>query len=173
MEIKIKNNSLYRIGLGGGCHWCTEAVFLSLKGVKSVKQGWISSTGPHTEFSEAVLVEFNQDEISLNDLIEIHLNTHSSTSDHSMRQKYRSAVYVLSEEDSVKVSNVLVDLQTSFEKPLITKVLPFKAFKINEEDYQDYYYKNPEKPFCQTYIKPKLEEVLKINPKAVDLVKRA
>ena len=172
-KIKAENNYLYRLGLGGGCHWCTEAVFASLTGVKSVKQGWISSTEPYTEFSEAVLVEFNEDEISLKDLIEIHLNTHSSTSNHSMRQKYRSAVYVMSKEDAVQVSIVLDDLQTNFEQSLVTQVLPFKAFKINEEDYQDYYYKNPDKPFCQTYIKPKLEKVLKINPNAVDLVKNS
>ncbi len=167
--IKAENNNLYRLGLGGGCHWCTEAVFASLTGVKSVKQGWISSTEPNTEFSEAVLVEFNEGEISLKDLIEIHLNTHSSTSNHSMRQKYRSAVYVMSKKDAVQVSTALDDLQTNFEQSLVTQVLPFKAFKINEEDYQDYYYKNPDKPFCQTYIKPKLEKVLKINPSAVDL----
>ena len=152
------------VGLGGGCHWCTEAVFASLSGVNSVKQGWILSTAPNDSLSEAVLIEFNDDEISLKELIEIHLNTHSSAADHSMRKKYRSAVYVMNETVSEQASNILAELQTEFEKPLVTKVLPFESFKINEEGYQDYYYKNPDKPFCQTYIKPKLEKILKINP---------
>ena len=159
------------VGLGGGCHWCTEAVFASLSGVNSVKQGWILSTAPNDSLSEAVLIEFNDDEISLKELIEIHLNTHSSAADHSMRKKYRSAVYVMNETVSEQASNILAELQTEFEKPLVTKVLPFESFKINEEGYQDYYYKNPDKPFCQTYIKPKLEKILKINPNAVDLEK--
>ena len=80
------------IGLGGGCHWCTEAVFLNLKGVVRVEQGWISASGA-VEFSEAVLVHFNPEKISIKDLIAVHLHTHKSTSSHSMRSKYRSAVY--------------------------------------------------------------------------------
>ena len=172
-QIKHTSNNLFKLGLGGGCHWCTEAVFASLSGVKSVKQGWISSTAPNESFSEAVLIEFNEAEISLKELIEIHLNTHSSTENHSMREKYRSAVYVMNTKDSQQVSDVLIDLQVNFELPLVTKVLTFKAFKINQQDYLDYYNKNPDKPFCQTYIKPKLEKVLEINPRVVDLGKNS
>ena len=71
------------------------------------------------------------------------------------------------------MSDVLIDLQVNFERPLVTKVLTFKAFKINQQGYLDYYNKNPDKPFCQTYIKPKLEKVLKINPHLVGLSKNS
>lgn len=77
---------LKKIGFGGGCHWCTEAVFQSLKGVKSVQQGWIASKNEHFEFSEAVIVDFDPSSIPLKVLIEIHLHTHKSTSEHSMRK---------------------------------------------------------------------------------------
>ncbi|NAS32575.1 peptide methionine sulfoxide reductase [Flavobacteriaceae bacterium R38] len=154
-------NTLTKIGLGGGCHWCTEAVFLSLKGVKNVQQGWIASKKPHESFSEAVIVEFDISEISLKDLIAIHLHTHQSTSNHSMRKKYRSAVYYFSLEDEKLIKMILNDLQNDFDVELITKALPFSAFKSSLEEHLNYYYKNPEKPFCKTYINPKLSFLLK------------
>ncbi|MDP5231207.1 MAG: peptide-methionine (S)-S-oxide reductase, partial [Cellulophaga sp.] len=86
------------IGFGGGCHWCTEAVFQNLKGISNVSQGWIASDKNNTAFSEAVIVEFDSHKIDLKTLIQIHLQTHKSTSNHSMRKKYRSAVYTFSED---------------------------------------------------------------------------
>ncbi|MEM9997414.1 MAG: peptide-methionine (S)-S-oxide reductase, partial [Bacteroidota bacterium] len=81
------------VGFGGGCHWCTEAVFQALNGVDKVEQGWIRSEVPHEAESEAVLVHVRPDAIDLQTLIEVHLLTHASTAPHSMREKYRSAVY--------------------------------------------------------------------------------
>ena len=81
---------LTKIAFGGGCHWCTEAVFQSLLGVSKVEQGFVASTGQHNSFSEAVIVHFNVEDITLKTLTEIHLNTHKRTSNHSMRTKYRS-----------------------------------------------------------------------------------
>ena len=75
-----------RIGLGGGCHWCTEAVFQNLNGVVRVEQGWISALGA-LEYSEAVLVHFDPEKITAKDLIEVHLHTHKCTSNHFMRTK--------------------------------------------------------------------------------------
>lgn len=86
-----------KVGFGGGCHWCTEAVFQSLVGVIKVEQGFIAPLEVRNAFSEAVVVHFNQDEIGLKNLIEIHLRTHNSTSAHSMRDKYRSAIYAFDE----------------------------------------------------------------------------
>jgi len=154
-------NTLTKIGLGGGCHWCTEAVFLSLKGIQSVQQGWIASKMPHESFSEAVIIEYNAHEITLEDLISIHLHTHKSTSNHSMREKYRSAIYYFSPEDEQSIKTVLNNLQIDFESKIITKTLPFSSFKPSLEEHQNYYYKNPEKPFCKTYIHPKLSLLLK------------
>ena len=84
-----------KVGLGGGCHWCTEGIFESLIGIKAVKQGWIASIDNNAELSEAIEVSFDPSMISLQTLIEIHLHTHASTSNHTMRQKYRSAIYTL------------------------------------------------------------------------------
>ncbi|MDY7394951.1 peptide-methionine (S)-S-oxide reductase [Aureibaculum sp. 2210JD6-5] len=160
-----------QIAFGGGCHWCTEAIFQSLKGVKSVEQGYVASNGKNESFSEAVIVNFNSDCINLKTLIEIHLHTHKSTSDHSMRTKYRSAVYVFSEEQHEEVNIVLTDLNKDFNQKLITKVLPFIKFKASREQIRNYYYKNPTKPFCEEFINPKLKLLIKQFKKTVDMDK--
>tara|TARA_R110002073_G_scaffold108336_3_gene243361 strand:+ start:32598 stop:33122 length:525 start_codon:yes stop_codon:yes gene_type:complete len=154
-------NSLIKIGFGGGCHWCTEAVFQSLKGVEEVEQGFIASTNENESYSEAVIVHFDTEMISLKILTEIHLLTHKSTSDHSMRNKYRSAIYTFSQVQEKKASALISEFQINFENKIITKVLPFREFKESETMFLNYYYSNPEKPFCETFINPKLSLLLK------------
>lgn len=144
-------------GLGGGCHWCTEAVFASLKGIYGVKQGWIAAKPPQDSFSEAVIVTYDPAVITLRDLIEIHLHTHASASDHSMRKKYRSAIYVFNDEDRESAQQAIKELQTGFEQSIITQVLFFSDFKPSLPEHLNYYYSGPEKPFCTLYINPKLK----------------
>jgi peptide-methionine (S)-S-oxide reductase len=149
--------TLAKIALGGGCHWCTEAVFQALKGVDKVEQGYVASSKENNWFSEAVIVHFNESIIPLEVLIEIHLYTHKSTSNHSMRDKYRSAVYTFSDEQKERANLILKDFKNMFQDEIITGVLPFSEFKPSREDIQDYYKKNPEKPFCKQFINPKLK----------------
>ncbi|MGJ9417694.1 peptide-methionine (S)-S-oxide reductase [Massilia sp. CMS3.1] len=145
-----------RIGFGGGCHWCTEAVFAALRGVIRVEQGFIQADAPDDNFSEAVLLTFLPDKIALKSLIEIHLRTHSSTSNHSMRHKYRSAVYVMDELQAEATRRVLIEVGPGFDAPLVTRILPFRTFKASDERFQRYSEKNAGGPFCSTYIDPKL-----------------
>jgi peptide-methionine (S)-S-oxide reductase len=146
-----------KVGFGGGCHWCTESVFQSVIGVRKVEQGWIASINKNDTFSEAVIVHFDTVFINLSVLIEIHLNTHSSTSSHSMRTKYRSAVYTFGETQFTAAVEIIADFQEAFNNQLITEVQPFKYFKPSPTQFQNYYLKNPEKPFCTKYIIPKLK----------------
>ena len=153
---------MQKIGFGGGCHWCTEAVFASLRGVSKVLQGWIS--GDHSDaitYSEAVIVRYDPDVIPLDVLIEIHLRTHSATTRHSMRTKYRSAIYTFNDADLRLAETILKQKQPLFDKPIITKTYPFKRFKPNQESYLNYYQKYKEGAFCQRYIDPKLEMLKK------------
>jgi len=145
-----------KIGLGGGCHWCTEAVFQALAGVSSVEQGFIRSDPPEDAWSEAVIATFDPSELPLESLVEIHLRTHSSTSRHKMRGKYRSAIYVYDAGTGVKVGRTLRALQPQFDEPLVTCVLTLAGFKPSDERFRNYYAKGPERPFCKTYIDPKL-----------------
>lgn len=158
--MEVTNKSMSKIGLGGSCHWCTEAIFQSLKGVENVQQGWIRSIESPT-FSEAVIVHFDTNTIDHNAIIDIHLKTHSSSSNHTMRDKYRSAIYAFDSNQFQLYEQTLNQLQNQFENNLITKVLHFESFKINTENYLDYYRKNPEKPFCKNIIRPKLTKLKK------------
>jgi peptide-methionine (S)-S-oxide reductase len=148
---------MMKIGFGGSCHWCTEAVFQSLRGVAEVRQGWIASEGLAAEFSEAVFVVFDAGVISLETLVAVHFHSHSCTAEHRMRAKYRSAVYTFSREQVFPVRQAIERLQADFDAPVITQIIPFKAFKLNEEEYLNYYYSDPEKPFCQNVVRPKLD----------------
>ena len=153
-------SAVQRIGFGGGCHWCTEAVFQSLIGVEKVEQGWIASVGEAFAFSEAVIVHYRPNEISLNVLVAIHLHTHKSTAEHSMREKYRSAIYFYVEEEQAVLTKILEQLNGDFDQQLITQILPFASFKPSREAIKNYYYSNPKKPFCETFINPKLKLLL-------------
>jgi peptide-methionine (S)-S-oxide reductase len=145
-----------RIGLGGGCHWCAEAVFQVLRGVIRVEQGFIRAEAPDDAWSEAVIVEFNPAQIDQETLIEIHLRTHAATSNHTMRGKYRSAIYAFNAAQADQARASLETLQSEFDAPLITRVLPYQDFKFSEVQFQNYYADNPDRPFCQTHIDPKL-----------------
>ncbi|MGB3150672.1 MAG: peptide-methionine (S)-S-oxide reductase [Maribacter sp.] len=149
-----------KIGLGGGCHWCTEAVFKSLKGVVQVVPGFVASNYDNSDFSEAIIVHFHMDKISIKDLISVHLNTHESTSNHSMRGKYRSAIYTFNTTQAEQASRILIELQADFSEKLITRIYPFMLFEPSDKRFHDYYYANPEKPFCKKHISPKLKILL-------------
>jgi len=151
--------TIEKIGLGGGCHWCTEAVFQSIKGVSLVEQGFISSIEDFSSLSEGVIVHFDPAEVSLEDLVEIHTHTHESTSNHSFRKKYRSAVYYFDTTQKHVVKKALKSLTSQFDKDLITLVLPFDSFVLSIENFQNYFKRNKEAPFCTRYIVPKIEKL--------------
>lgn len=156
------------IGFGGSCHWCTEAIFLSLKGVVAVDQGWIAPAAANEDYSEAVIVRFLPQAISLERLIAIHVSTHSSTADHSRRWKYRSAIYTYTEPQFLQATQAIATLQSHYAQKIITQVLPFHSFRQNEAQYLNYYYENPQKPFCTSVITPKLNQLLQQFPANVD-----
>jgi len=152
-----------KLGFGGGCHWCTEAVFNSVSIVEKVEQGWIASIGNNSDYSEAVIAHFDKSRISVDKLVQIHLMTHSCTSQHGMRNKYRSAVYIFDENQRIEVENAIQQNQLYFDNTIVTQILSFRCFKENSEQYQNYYQKNNGNQFCQRYIEPKLELIHTLN----------
>jgi len=77
-----------------------------------------------------------------------------------MRKKYRSAVYTFSKAQELGSEKIINNFQKEFDKQIITKVYPFHSFKASNEAFQNYYQKNPKKPFCETFINPKLKLLL-------------
>lgn len=157
LQVCLLLTDVQRIGFGGGCHWCTEAVFSALRGVDRVSQGFIVSDPPNDSYSEAVEIAFDPVQVPMQVLVDIHLRTHASTSNHKMRGKYRSAVYVFSRAQSEEVTDVLRHLAHDFPAPLVTQVLSHRGFKHSDPRFQDYQARNPEAPFCTRYIDPKLD----------------
>ncbi|MCF2858756.1 peptide-methionine (S)-S-oxide reductase [Pseudoalteromonas sp. SMS1] len=149
-----------KLGLGGSCYWCTEAIFGSLRGVKQVTQGWVNSFKEQSWFSEGIILDFDNEVIKLRDLIEIHLYTHSATSNHSRRNKYRSAVYCFEDTQYTCAVDCLIQLQPNFDNPVITKALMFNEFKPSPPHYQNYFYTDPKRPFCKNVITPKLKMLI-------------
>ena len=141
------------VGFGGGCHWCTEAVFSNIPEAFDVMQVWIRSTGEHCSLSEAVLLKCELG--NLEKLIHIHLKTHSSTNEHQFRKKYRSAVYFSNPDHEILIQKSI----NNFGVDVITKVLPMNGFELDEEKYLNYYKKNKGNQFCETYIESKLKRI--------------
>lgn len=150
-----------RIGLGGGCHWCTEAVFQAVAGVQRVDQGFLWSTPPADQPSEGVLVLYDTDHVSLDTLIAVHLQTHASRSQHALRGKYRSAIYAPTASLAKAARQALARCA---DDAVITRVLPMAGFSASPERYRNYYARDPQRPFCQRYIAPKLALLAGQNP---------
>ncbi len=117
---------------------------------------FIRSDPPNDTYSEAVEVTFDTDEISLKSLISIHLATHASTSTHKMRNKYRSAIYVLNDRQRNDATKALLELSDEYDVQFVTSIILHQGFKVSDERFQNYYRRKPDKPFCKTYIDPKL-----------------
>lgn len=145
-----------KIGFGGGCHWCTEGVFQALRGVHQVEQGFIQSSAPADTWAEGVVVTFDPALISLAVLSEVHLRTHSATRARPVRSKYRSAIYIFAEEQREIASHEIAELAQDLGKPVHTLVIPFVGLEASEARFQNYYRTDPTRPFCRTYIDPKL-----------------
>jgi peptide-methionine (S)-S-oxide reductase len=151
----------FQIGLGGGCHWCTEAVMQVVPGVIQVTQGYVASVFPFDTLSEAVLVNFNRN-IDLELLLDVHLETHVSTVLHSRSAIYRSAIYCMFESQIEEVKLIISSLSRKRNKNYITAILPLVEFKASRESLQGYYKTRPQSPFCKQYIEPKLELTKKL-----------
>jgi peptide-methionine (S)-S-oxide reductase len=150
---------MHKIAMGGGCHWCTEAVFQSLRGVTQVSQGFVRATAPDDTWSEAVDLLFDPAQISLKDLIAVHLATHASTANHKMRGKYRSAIYVYDTHQAKAARAALDELARETDSRFVTRVLPHQGFKPSDTRFHNYYENDPSRPFCRTYIDPKLAKL--------------
>ena len=96
-------------------------------------------------------------------LIDIHLQTHAATKQHSRRNDYRIAIYYFDEELKNRIEVIMNSLSRKRNQTYITKVLAFESFEPSRESLQNYYQTRPEAPFCKRYIEPKLEVVRKLT----------
>lgn len=158
------------ITLGGGCFWCTEAIFRDTKGVLDVKSGFSGGsiknpayrevrTG-RTGHAEVIQISYDADEISLQELLIIHLMTHDPTTLNQQGadkgNQYRSIIFYSDQDEKLAAEKVIKNLRTCYSSPIVTELLPFEVFYQAEEAHQNYYELNPEAAYCQMVISPKL-----------------
>lgn len=172
VALKKVESSERKATFGGGCFWCTEAVYKQLKGVTKVKSGYSGGKIANptyrevcsglTGHAEVVEVTYNPEEISYADLLRIHLSTHNPTT--LNRQggdtgtQYRSVIFYRNETEKSTALEVISEIQAVYDEPIVTEVAPFVYFYKAEEYHQDYYANNSQEGYCQAVIDPKLRK---------------
>jgi len=161
----------------GGCFWCTEAVFLELNGVKTVKSGYIGGTTANPTYSEvssgetghaeAIQIEFDPKKISFGELMEIFFATHDPTTlnrqGNDVGTQYRSEIFYHNDAQKKLAQDyiALLDKENTYGKKVVTKVSPAPKFYEAEDYHQNYYNQNKGQSYCSYVITPKVEKVRK------------
>ncbi len=173
-----KSSAMEIATLGGGCFWCTEAVYKELKGVVSVTSGYSGGdvvnpsyrevcTG-RTGHAEVIKVEFDPAVISFQEILEVFFATHDPTTLNrqgaDVGTQYRSVIFFhdLKQKEIAESIIARLNKENVYGKPVVTEVSPWKNFFRAEDYHQDYFENNPEQSYCQIVIVPKIEKFRKI-----------
>ena len=162
---------------GNGCFWCTEAIFQSLKGVISVKSGYMGGKTDNptymevcngdTGHAEVIQIEYDADVLSFDELLVVFFKTHNPTTlkrqGNDVGTQYRSAIFYHSDEQMQQADTLIKKLteEKVFDKPIVTEVTSASTFYIAEGYHQNYYNDNKIKPYCLLVIQPKMNKFAK------------
>ncbi len=162
----------------GGCFWCTEAVFLEINGVKSVKSGYIGGKtinptykdicNGDTGHAEAIQIEFDSSKISFGELLEVFFATHDPTTlnrqGNDSGTQYRSEIFYHNElqKNTAEAYIALLTKENTFGKPIVTVISAATKFYEAEDYHQNYYNQNQSQGYCSYVITPKVEKVRKL-----------
>jgi peptide-methionine (S)-S-oxide reductase len=158
--------------LGGGCFWCTEAVFTELKGVEKVESGYAGGTVANPSYklvctgttghAEVIQVTFDPNVISFRDLLHIFFTVHDPTTPNrqgaDVGTQYRSVIFYHDEEQKKVAEQVMKEVteQKIWDAPLVTELVPATPFYKAEDYHQEYYANNPNQGYCRIVIAPKV-----------------
>ena len=159
---------------GGGCFWCTEALFKQLKGVIEVYPGYAGGHVPNptyeqvctktTGHAEVVRVRFNPSVISYEQLVEYFFLTHDPTTPdrqgNDIGPQYRSVIFYHSEAQREIAERVKARLEAQriFAAPIVTAIEPLRNFYPAEDYHRDYFARNPDQAYCRFVIAPKVQK---------------
>lgn len=179
MEVKkeIMNDSIQVATFAGGCFWCTEAVFLEVKGVEKIVSGFTGGfvknpayrevCNETTGHAEGIQITFNPEEVAYEDLLEIFFATHDPTTLNKqgadVGTQYRSAIFYHSKEQKEKAEKYiqLIEKEKLYANPIVTQIEEAGVFYLAEDYHQNYYNQNKEQGYCQYVIAPKLDKLRK------------
>jgi len=181
MNTKAKEIAVF----GGGCFWCTEAIFENLEGVDLVKPGYSGGNYPNptyedvcsgeTGHAEVIYIEFDPQKIGYEKLLEVFFLTHDPTTLNKqgadVGTQYRSVIFFNGEEQQQKAVKMISDLKTQkkYSNPIVTEVVPLKQFYEAENYHHNYFSRNKNQPYCRFVIQSK---VSKFSTSFPDLLKK-
>lgn len=164
--------------LGGGCFWCTEAVFQEVKGVEKVVSGYSGGNVPGhptyreicsglTGHAEVVQITFDANVISYEDILIIFMTTHDPTTLNQQGAdrgtQYRSVIYYHDENQKEIAEVVSKEISPFYENSIVTEISPLDVFYEAEKEHQDYYRRNQAQGYCSFVITPKLAKLRKLH----------
>ena len=162
------------IYLGGGCFWCTEAVFDRVRGVSDVQSGYANGdlddpsyedicTG-ETGHSEVIRVQFDPAVIPLRDLLTVFFGTHDPTTlnrqGNDVGTQYRSGIYTTNEQQAEVARTLISELTQAgaYDAPIVTEVQPLASYWPAEDYHQDYFLNHPNQGYCAFVVGPKVQK---------------
>ena len=162
---------------GGGCFWCTEAIFNMMRGVVSVSPGYAGGlkenptyedvSSEMTGHAEVIRVEYNPAQVAYRDLLTVFFGSHDPTmvnrQGNDVGTQYRSVIFYTTDEQKHEAEAFIKDVNeaTTEGRPIVTEIAPLKDFYKAEEYHKEYYKNNPNASYCQIVISPKLEKLQK------------
>jgi peptide-methionine (S)-S-oxide reductase len=179
MTTTIETNDTLQVAtFGNGCFWCTEAVFQQLKGVIKVESGYMGGKVKNptyrevcsglTGHAEVIQIQYNPQEISFVELLEVFWATHDPTTlnrqGNDVGTQYRSVVFYHNEEQKTLAEQYKIKLDKSgaYKDPIVTEITAFSLFYKAENYHQDYYNQHGEEPYCRYVIQPKMDKFQKV-----------
>lgn len=158
---------------GGGCFWCTEAVFAMLRGVRAVNPGYAGGKLANptyrqvcsgtTGHAEVVQVEYDPEQVSYRDLLGVFFASHDPTTLNRQGAdtgpQYRSVIFYTSPEQKREAEEFIGSLAPSYPQPIVTEVAPLTTFYEAEDYHHEYFRNQPDAPYCQYVILPKVAKV--------------
>lgn len=163
--------------VGGGCFWCTEAIFNAIKGIVKVVSGYAGGNAPGhptyrevcsglTGHAEVIQITYNPEVISYEEILIIFMTTHDPTTLNrqgaDVGTQYRSVIYFQNEDEKLIIQEVIQQIQSYFENPIVTEVSELPIFYPAEEYHQNYYENNKEQGYCNFVITPKISKLRKL-----------
>jgi peptide-methionine (S)-S-oxide reductase len=171
-------NRMETATFGAGCFWCVEAVFQKLKGVETVRSGYMGGrtknptyediTTGLTGHAEVIQIDFDPTVIKFAELLEVFWSTHDPTTlnrqGNDVGTQYRSAVFYHSEDQQAAAERYKKQLNeaNAFPDPIVTEITPAAKMYVAEDYHQNYFNENPYQPYCRAVIPPKLEKLKKV-----------
>ena len=157
---------------GGGCYWCTEAIYQMLPGVKSVTSGFAGGTKPSptyeevctgtTGHAEVIQIEYDPTVISYEKLLhtfwEVHDPTTLNRQGNDVGTQYRSIILYKTPAEKAAAEKSKAEAQKNFKNPIVTQIVPLEKFWKADDYHQNYFRTHPNQPYCRAVIRPKVEK---------------